>query len=198
MGGRLPKSSAEAFVKVAREAMPSALRPALSPLLTAINDLCKRVKVQDRKLIKISAARYPVVKHLQQIKGVGPITSLCFVLTLEDPTRFRKSRAVGAYLGLRPRQDESGGSSPELRITKAGDGLLRSYLVQAAHYVLGHFGPDSDLRRWGKKLEERGGKRAKKVAVVAVARKLATLLHRLWIGGEVYEPLRNASGKAAA
>lgn len=75
--------------------------------------------------------------------------------------------------------------------------LLRRLLVSSAHYILGPFGPDTDLRRWGLTLAARGGKNAKKRAVVALARKLAVLLHRLWSTGEVYEPLRNASKRGA-
>jgi len=120
---------------------------------------------------------------------VGTLTALCYMLTLERPDRFEKSRSVGPYLGLVRRRHDSGESSPELRITRAGDELLRTLLVQSAHYTLGPFGPDSDLRRWGQKLEARGGPHAKKRAIVAVARKLAVLLHRLWTTGEVYVPL---------
>ena len=111
-----------------------------------------------------------------------------YVLTLEDKHRFSKSRMVGAYLGLRPRKSTSGSDDPQLRITKAGDPFLRRLLVNGAHYVMGPFGPDTDLRRWGLELAKRGGKNAKKRAVIAVARKLAVLLHRLWVTGEVYEP----------
>ena len=120
--------------------------------------------------------------------GVGPITSLAYVLTLDDPDRFRKSREVAPALGLVPKQDQSGDRDPQLRITKTGDSYLRRLLVGSAQYILGPFGPDCDLRRWGLKLAERGGKNAKKRAVVAVARKLAVLLHRLWVTGEVYDP----------
>jgi len=111
---------------------------------------------------------------------------------LECPERFRKSRDVGAYLGLVPRQYDSGDSSPQLRITKTGDVMLRRLLVGSAQYMLGPFGKDSDLRRHGLKIASRGGKNAKKRAVVAVARKLGVLMHRLWLNGEVYEPLYNA------
>ena len=120
------------------------------------------------------------------------------MLTLGDPARFRHSRAVGAYLGLRPRQRESGAATPQLRISKAGDAMVRKLLVGAAQYVLGPFGPDSDLRRWGLALAARGGRSAKKRAVVATARKLAVLCHRLWVTGEAYVPVRDAARAAAA
>jgi transposase len=125
------------------------------------------------------------------VKGVGPITSLAYVLTLEDPQRFSSSREVGPYLGLVPKQEDSGDSQPQLGIRKAGDRMLRRLLVGSSQYMLGAFGPDTDLRRYGLRLCERGGKNAKKRAVVAVARKLAVLLHHLWVTGDVYEPLHH-------
>ena len=143
----------------------------------------------DKEVERLSTERYQVTALLRQISGVGPLTALAFVLTLEDPARFAKSRSVGAYLGLRPRQRDSGGQRPQLRITKSGDALLRRLLVSAAQYILGPFGPDTDLRRFGLRLAEHGGKAAKKRAAVAVARKLAVLLHRLWVTGEAYEPI---------
>jgi transposase len=132
------------------------------------------------------------VELLKQVKGVGDLIALTYVLTLEDPRRFRKSREAGCFVGLQPGRRNSGQSQPQMHISKEGDRYLRTLLVQGAHYILGPFGEDSDLRRWGLKLAQRGGKNAKKRAVVAVARKLAVLLHRLWLGGEVYEPLRNS------
>jgi transposase len=130
------------------------------------------------------------------LQHIGVITSMAFTLTIDDPHRFRKSRSIGGYLGLRPRQGDSGESKPQLSITKAGDHMVR--LVGCAHYILGHWGPDSDLRRWGLSLMEHGGKNAKKRAVVAVARKLAVLMHKLWVTGEAYEPLREANQVKAA
>jgi transposase len=134
---------------------------------------------------------------LRQVKGIGPLIALTYVLTLEDPYRFAKSRTVGSYLGLRPRQKESGDSAPQLGITKAGNTHLRRLLIQASNYVLGPLAPDSGLRRWGLQLAARGGKNGKRRAVVAVARKLAILLHRLWVTAEVYEPLRGVESQAA-
>ena len=133
---------------------------------------------------------------MRQVKGVGPITALAYGLTLENAEHFAKSRAVGPYLGLVPKQEDSGESQPQLGISKAGDTMVRKLLVGSAHYILGPFGPDTDLRGYGLRLCERGGKNAKKRAAVAVARKLAVLLHRLWVSGEVYEPLGYASSRA--
>jgi len=191
-GERLPACSTAAFHDKAMPAIPKELCHALRPVVKQIEALTREIRGYDKRIERVSEERYPQTQLLRQVRGVGPITALCFVLVIGDPKRFKKSRAVGAYLGLRPRQDESGASSPELRITKAGNGQLRRLLIQSAQYILGPFGEDSDLKRWGQALAERGRKRAKKVAVVAVARKLAVVLHSLWITAEVYEPLRNA------
>ena len=115
-------------------------------------------------------------------------TALTFVLTLGDKQRFQRSRDVGCYLGLRPRRSQSGDSDPQLGITKAGNGYLRQLLVECANHVIGPHGKDSTLRRWGLSLGARGGSHARRRAVVAVARKLAVLLHRIWITQEVYMP----------
>jgi transposase len=195
-GARLPKCSTDAFARKVAEAIPEELRPALLPVLETIGRLTDDIRVFDRRVERRCEEVHPATALLRQVAGVGPVTSLAYVLVLEDPGRFAKSRAVGSYLGLRPRQDDSGEREPQLRITKAGDRMLRALLVQAAHYVLGPFGPDTDLRRWGMALAARGGKNAKKRAVVAVARKLAVLLHRLWVTGEVYEPLRQAKRRS--
>jgi transposase len=191
-GARLPKCPARSFHNKAPEHIPEALLPALGPVLEQIGSLTERIKDYDRKLETISEEHYPETKLLRQVEGIGPLTALTFVLTVEDPHRFKKSRAVGAYLGLVPATDRSGDSDPQKRISKEGDEMLRKLLVGSAHYVLGPFGKDSDLRRHGEKVASRGAKNAKKRAVVAVARKLAVLLHRLWVTGEVYEPLYNA------
>lgn len=174
------------------------IREALLPLLDQIEQLTLQIREYDKRLDELAEKKYPHTKLLRQIPGVGAITGLAFVLTIEDPHRFQKSRDVASYLGLRPRQSDSGESKPQLFITKAGDHMVRRLLVGCAHYVLGHWGPDSDLRRWGLGLMERGGKNAKKRAVVAVARKLAVLMHSLWVTGEVYEPLRQANQTKAA
>jgi transposase len=191
-GSVLPQCNTSSFGKKAAPCIPEPLRPALEPVLLEVQQLTALIGAFDRRIVEMARTRYPVTALLQQVAGVGPVTALAYVLILEDPTRFRKSRQVGSYVGLRPRQDASSGRDPQMRITKAGDTLLRTLLVQAAHYILGRFGPDTDLRRRGLALATRGGKNAKKCAVVAVARKLAVLLHRLWVTGEVYEPLRNA------
>jgi transposase len=200
-GARLPKCPARSFHKKAAEHIPpEPLLPALGPILEQIGSLTERIRDYDRKLETISKEHYPETELLRQVEGIGPLTALTFVLTLEDPYRFEKSRSVGAYLGLVPARDQSGDRDPQKRISKEGDQMLRKLLVGSAHYILGPFGSDSDLRRHGEKIASRGGKNAKKRAAVATARKLAVLLHSLWVSGEVYEPLRNArtSGVRAA
>jgi transposase len=168
------------------------LQAALEPLLAAIKSLSERIYEYNQQIEKIARESYPQVARLKQVKGVGTLIALTYLLTLEDPQRFRKSRDVGCYVGLQPGRRNSGQSEPQLHISKEGDPYLRTLLVQGAHHILGPFGADSDLRRWGLKLAERGGKNGKKRAVIATARKLAVLLHRLWVSGEAYEPLRNS------
>lgn len=193
MGGRMPKGSAETFHRRIED-VPEVLRDAMRPLMRCIEALTKEIAHYDDAIEELCHTVYPQTETFLQIWGVGEVTSLAYLLTIEHPGRFRKSRDVGPYLGLTRRQDQSGDTDKELRITKAGDQLVRRLLVQCAHRVLSEHGPDTDLRRVGLRLVERGGgtKKAKRRAVVAVARKLAVLLHRLWVSGEVYEPLRNA------
>jgi transposase len=197
LGSRIGKCSAEAFHHRAAAQIPQELRGALEPLLAVVEDLTQRIRAFDDAIERLATEHYPIALRLQQPKGVGPVTALAYVLRIDDPKRFKRSRDVGAYVGLAPRLDESSDSSPQLRITKAGDPLLRKLLVNAAHYIMGPFGPDCDLRRHGERIAARGGKNAKKRAVVAVARKLAVLLHRLWVSGEVYDPDWNLKQQVA-
>jgi len=192
LGSRMPSCSTRSFAQKAALQLPTDLRFALEPLLEMIAAMTQQINGYDRQIEDACRKKYPETELLQAVPGVGPLTALGYVLTLENPHRFTHSRAVGSFLGLRPGRDKSGQQDPELRITKAGSPWLRRLLVGSAHYILGPFGPDSDLRRWGLKLAGRGRKNAKKRAVVAVARKLAVLLHRLWVNGEVYQPLYQA------
>ena len=198
MGSRVPSSSSEAFSRKAAKEIPQPIRETAQPLLDLIAQLSEAIKGYEHRIERLAGEKYQPTKLLRQVSGVGPVTSLAYVLTLETPLRFKKSRDVGPYVGLAPQQEDSGDSQPQLGISKAGDRMLRKLLVGSAHYILGPFGPDCDLRRFGMKLCERGGKNAKKRATVAVARKLAVLLHRLWISGEVYEPLRHVPLQTAA
>jgi transposase len=192
-GQRLPTCGTQQVNRELAAGLSTEMREVLEPLLKEIESLNEPIKEYDERMEKIAKESYPQVARLKQVKGVGTQIALTYVLTLEDPYRFPKSREVGCFLGLRPGRRNSGESEPQKNISKEGDRYLRTMMVQGAHYILGPFGEDSDLRRWGLKLAERGGKNAKKRAVVAVARKLAVLLHRLWVSGEVYEPLRNSN-----
>jgi transposase len=182
--------SAEAFPREAASALPQPTRLALEPLLETIVELTRRIRAYDRTVHEL-CSKHPETERLRQVAGVGEVISLAYVLIMEDPKRFADSRKVGAWLGLTPRLDLSGDEKPELPITKAGNPFLRKLLLQGAHYILGENRPDSDLRRWGR-ARLSGGKNAKKRTVVAVARKLAVLLHVLWVREATYEPLRGA------
>jgi transposase len=187
-GDRLPSCSADSFAHKVAPDIPETLHPALLPILDTIASLTKQIREYDRQIELLCQDQYPETKLLRKVSGVGPLTALGYILTLEEPRRFQRSRQVGPALGLVPKRDQSGDQDPQLRITKTGDPYLRRLVVGSAQYILGPFGPDCDLRRWGLKLAERGGKNAKKRAVVGVARKLAVLLHHLWKTGEIYDP----------
>jgi len=198
-GNRVNKCSTEAFSRKSQESIPERLRPALMPVIEAIEAISEKIRAFDKEIATTLQVRHPEAKRLSQVPGVGPVTSMGFVLSLEDPARFTKSRAVGAYLGLTAKRDQSGQTDKQLRITKAGDEYVRRLLVGCSHYILGVFGPDCDLRRFGLKLAARGGKNAKRRAIVAVARKLGVMLHRLWVTGAAYDPdfLTNRMKQAA-
>jgi transposase len=196
LGMRIRKCSTATFAKAARESLAGEVTAFLTPILDTIEEVTRRIRKMDREIEELADRKYPETKVLRQIPGVGALTALAYVLTLEQPELFRKSRDVGAFLGLVPRRDQSGESDRQLRITKAGDGFLRRLLVQSAQYILGPFGEDSDLRRRGLCRAERGGKIGKRKAVIATARKLAVLLHSLWRSGEEYEPLRSSAAVA--
>ena len=197
-GERLRKCGTQQVSREIASGLSTGLREALEPLLREVESLNERIREYDRRIERMTKERYPETALLKQVKGVGDLIATSYVLTIEDPHRFRKSRDAGCFVGLQPGRRNSGDSEPQLHISKEGDRYLRTLLVQGAHYILGPFGEDSDLRRWGQKLAARGGKNGKKRAVVAVARKLAVLLHRLWVSGEVYEPLRDSQKMMSA
>jgi transposase len=198
-GQRLPSCDADSLSKAHAGHLNAAIRGHAERLLGVVEELTKQIEACDKELERIAKERYDKeTTQLRQVPGVGPITALTFVLTLDDAGRFAKSRDVGCFLGLRPRSRQSGASEPEMRISKEGDGYLRTLLVQCAQYILSRRGPDSDLKRWGLLIAAKGKKKAKKRAVVAVARKLAVLLHRLWVSGEEYERRRSSAMKVAA
>lgn len=198
LGLRLASPSGGAFTARARPALAEApeLLAAVEPCLGVIDELTARIRELDGAIASAIKTSYPQAQKLRQITGVGPITSLSYVLAIEDAQRFKDARDVGAYLGLVPRRDQSGASDKELSISKSGNRYLRSLLVQSAHYILGAFGPDCDLRRHGLKLAARGGKGAKKKAIIAIARKLAVLLLALWKSQADYQPLRHPASAA--
>lgn len=194
-GVKVPKMSTKTFHTRVGELVPKFLQPALVPLLEELLSLHTRIRALD-KVIEAMAGRYPAVGRLARISGVGHLTALAFVLSLDDPSRFKKSRDVGPFVGLTPRKHASGEKDPQLSITRCGNPYLRRILVQAAHYILGPHGPDCLLRRHGQRLVERGGKHAKKRAAVAVSRKLAVLMHRLWVNETPYDPWYRAKDAA--
>lgn len=196
-GERLPKCSTESFAEHASSALSAELKPAITPLLEQITALTQQIGRLDLQIEKL-AARYPEIRLLRTAPGVGPVVAAAYVLTLDRADAIHHSRAAGAFLGLRPRQSQSGDSDPQHRISKTGNIYLRRLLVQAAQYVLGRFGPDSALRRWGLKLAASGGKRGKKRAIVAVARKLAVILHCMWRTGQSYQSFPAPSATMAA
>jgi transposase len=197
-GQRLPASPTLTFARKATAACPEALQPALRPLIRLVQTLTDDIAAYDR-LVEEKARAYPETQAIQTIAGVGALTAVAFVLVLNnDRSRFTRSRDVGCYLGLKPKQRDSGRRSPQLGITKTGDPLMRRLATQGAQYILGPFGRDSALRRWGLSLASRGGKNAKKRAVVAVARKLVVLMHRIWITQEAYDPMRGVRVQPAA
>jgi len=196
-GARLPNGETASFPQQVAELIPEPLRPALGPMLKVIDQLNEEIYGYDCQLEHWAQTRYVESSRLMQVKGVGTLTALMFMLTAGDKERFSRSRDIGPFLGLRPKLGQSGDNDPQLRITKAGDGLLRKTLVECAQYMLGTFGQDSDLRRWGLKMIEsgNGSKRARQRAVVGVARRLAVLLMSLWKSGQTYDALRHSRGQ---
>jgi transposase len=186
-GLRVPSCSPSTFAQRAAETIPTPLEPALAPVLEALQEVAKRIGQHDEEVERLFQASSTAQK-LAEVDAVGPLTSLAYALTIEDPKKFKSSRLVGSFIGLVPAKDQSGESDPERHISKAGNGFLRRLLVQCAHRLLGPFGPDCDLRRWGLALCARGGISARKRAIVAVARKLAVVMHRVWVSGRDYDP----------
>lgn len=197
-GATLPSGGPVAFPRRARAGLPPDLLPACESLLVQIEQITASLKHIERQIETLAGHRYPETACLTQVPSIGPLTALTAVLTLQSADRFTRSREAGPAVGLVPRKRASGASDPELRITKLGDPELRRLLVLAAHRIVRKTAPDSDLKRFGERLMARGGKNAKKRAIVAVARKLAVLLVALWRSGEVYQPLRHAELTAAA
>jgi transposase len=193
---RLPASVRETFGERSLKVLPAEVAVLLRPVLESIDDLSKKIEGQQEVIERLANEKYPETRFLRSVTGVGTLTALTFVLTLGSAERFRHSRAVGPYLGLRPAQEQSGESDPQLGISKHGNGYLRKLLVQCAHHILGRFGKPSQLRHGGLAIAQRGGKNARKRAVTAVARKLGVLLHRLWATRSYYQPFFNQPAQA--
>ena len=187
LGYSVSNPSSASFHKQVLKEVPESIGGMIAHTVAAIAELTQRIKALDTSISRLGAERYPETIYLQQVNGVGPITSLYFVLKVGNPERFQRTRDIGAFLGLCPRRDQSGETDKELHISKCGDRYLRRLLVSAAQYILGPFGADSALREHGLRLAQEGTARAKKRAVVAVARKLAVLLLTLWKSRESYE-----------
>ncbi len=187
-GGRIPSCSTSAFRNKATGHVPEPIQRAVTPMLETLKQIEEQIRDLDREVEHLCEERYPETGVLRQVKGVGPILALAYVATIEAPARFASSRTVGNYVGLAPAQYASGTKTPQLRISKRGDGFLRRLLVNAAAYMLGPFGEDSDLRRYGERIAHSGSQRDKARARIAVARKLACLLHHLWRTGSVWDP----------
>jgi len=188
-GLKLPKEvTSDNFHKEAKNHIPKEYLRILNPLLNSIKNLVLDIAKYDKKIKSLIKIKYPETNNLQTMNGVGPLTALTFILVIGDPTRFKKSRDVGAYLGLTPRRDQSGDQDKSLPITKAGDVRLRCLLVNCSHHILGVFGKESQIRSWGLKIAgESGNKIRKKKAVIAVSRKLAVIMHSMLISGKPFE-----------
>lgn len=195
-GGRLPTCSSEAFCEKVPSAVPAALKAACMPLLQQIAQINQTIAAMDKQIDELDK-KYPEIAVLRTAPGVGPVVAACYVLTLDSPQTMPTNRQAGAYLGLRPGQQQSGDSNPQCRITRTGNTYLRSLLVQSAQYIVGRLGPHSELRCWGLKLAASGGKRGKKRAVVAVARKLAVILLSMWRNQKKFEPFPQSVAQAA-
>jgi transposase len=187
LGYPVSNPSGATFHKFVLKEVPESIGEMIAHNVAAIAELTEQIKALDTSISRLAAERYPETIYLQQVSGVGPITSHYFVLKVGNPGRFQRTRDIGAFLGLCPRRDQSGETDKELRISKCGDQYLRRLLVNAAQYILGPFGADSALREHGLRLAQEGTAKAKKRAVVAVARKLAVLLLTLWKSREAYE-----------
>jgi transposase len=185
LGLVIGRAKLNVFAKRAEELIEGRpeLMAAVRPLLDARNAIEQQVDDLDRKVMRL-ARNNAQVRRFMTAPGVGPITALCFLATIDDPTRFKRSRSVGAYVGLTTRRYASGEIDWTGRISKCGDAMLRSYLYEAANVLLTRVAKWSTLKAWGIRLAKRSGLRKAKVAV---ARKLAVILHRMWIEGTEFK-----------
>jgi transposase len=180
-------SSPETFHERVAPFVPEPLKLALEPVLNHLAQLGQTLKRLDEGVEQTAKKHEKVVELLSSVPRVGTLTALTFCLVVEDPRRFKKSRDLGAYVGLAPARRQSGDSEAQLGISKAGDSLLRRMLVQCAHQMMFKNAPDSALKRWGVAKAKSGGKNGKKRMAVALARKVAVVLHRIWVTGESFK-----------
>lgn len=195
-GSRIPDCDARYFHDRCG-AIPDALKPALLPLVAMIKQLSKTIEDYDNKLEKDADTIAPGARRLTTIPGVGILTAISFTLVIDDVKRFASSRAVGPYLGLVPRRSQSGEIDKAMRISKAGDPYTRQLLVQCAQWGLRKDAKDSELHTWGLKLAGTS-KVDKRRATIAVARKLAVLMHRMLVTGKDYDPNYEAKRREKA
>jgi len=202
-GIRLSKEGrSSTFARAAEETLPPDKLALVAPMLAIIEQLNAAIKQYDAQAKELLPQLAPDAVHLTGITGVGALTVLYFVALVGDPHRFGNSRDIGAYLGLCRRRADSGDYQSQLRITKAGDSYMRALLANCASYILGPFGQDCDLRRWGLgRIGDGNTKQSraeKKKTLTAVSRKLAVLMLTLWKSGAAYDPLYEAKRRERA
>ena len=182
-----PGLTADAFHKYAGETLKKETFEKIEDLVEVIGKATEHILKYEKDIETLIKNKYPAAQLLQSINGVGPLTSLAFVLTIDDPKRFEHSRDVGAFLGLVPRRDQSGDIDKQLPITKAGSKLLRSLLLNCANYILSEKGEDNQIKRFGLKIRGDGTSKSKvNKAKVAVARKLSVIMHQMWISNKPF------------
>lgn len=196
-GRRIRSCRTDVFHRRAPADIPEELQETLLPLVLEVANLSHQIAAYNTRIEALIAQRYPDALRLLKVPGIGPVTALTFILTLEHPGRFRRNRQVGKYVGLAPGVRQSGRRRKELGITKEGDKELRRLLLQASHSIRTHASADGDLRRWAL---AKGGtnKIARKKAAVGLARKLAVLLLAIWRSGQDYRPFRLVATEVSA
>jgi transposase len=182
------------FEQLVRQAISSdaQLQGVIGSLLTIWCSLTDELRIYDRE-VERAARNHEVCRLLMTTPGVGSLTALAFVTAIDNPCRFRRSIDVGAYLGLTPRRYQSGEVDRVGRISKCGDRMARSLLFEAAHILLTRIKTRSALQTWGQALSRRVGP---KKAKVAVARRLAVTLHRMWVDGAEFAPALGATARS--
>jgi transposase len=190
LGYTPPSACTETIANHCRAQLKGTALRLVSPLCKVLDTLNAQIKVLDKK-INAMLTQYPEAGRLAEVYGIGPITAVSFVLTIDDPHRFGRNRDLGPFLGMVPKKDQSGAVDKKLGITKAGDKLLRRLLVGSAQCILKEGAPESDLKDLGQRMIANGRESKKKQAVIAVARRLGILLLSLWKSGQPYDPTRN-------